>query len=181
MRSWIARRSLRAFARRYGYDVSYLETMLNYSPAALFKFAPVMKASAHREVAPIDASFAAKIVGALAEDCGPCTQLVVDMALEAGMPRDQIEAVLRRDPQAMNEATTLGFRFAEAVVRKAPEDDEFRDAVRAQWGQKGVIDLTMALQLGRMFPMLKAGLGYAKECRRVTVDGHDVDVIKQAA
>ena len=98
MRSWIARRTLRAFAKRYGYDVSYLLMMLNHSPAAFFKFAPVMKAAAHREAVPIDASFAAKIVGALAEDCGPCTQLVVDMALEAGMPRDQIEAVLRRDP-----------------------------------------------------------------------------------
>ena len=181
MRSWIARRMLRATAERYSYDTSYLEMMLKEAPAAFFKFAPVMKASGHREVVPVEASFAAKLVGALAEDCGPCTQLVVDMALEAGMPRDQIEAVLRRDPRAMNEATTLGFRFAEAVVRKAPEDDEFRDAVRAQWGQKGVIDLTMALQLGRMFPMLKAGLGYAKECRRVTVDGHDIDVIKQAA
>src|SRR5262245_54751163 len=71
MRSWIARRSLRAFARRYGYDVSYLEMMLNESPAALFKFAPLMKAAGHREAVPADASFAAKIVGALAEDCGP--------------------------------------------------------------------------------------------------------------
>jgi hypothetical protein len=44
-----------------------------------------------------------------------------------------------------------------------------------------VIDLTLALQMGRMFPMVKAGLGYAKECRRVTVDGHHVDVVKQAA
>lgn len=181
MRSWIARRTLRAFARRYGYDVSYLEMMLNCSPAAFFKFAPVMKASAHREAVPIDASFAAKIVGALAEDCGPCTQLVVDMALEAGMARDQIEAVLRRDPRVMNEATTLGFRFADTVVRRAAEEDEFRDAVRAQWGQKGVIDLTLALQMGRMFPMVKAGLGYAKECRRITVSGHNVDVVKQAA
>jgi hypothetical protein len=182
MRSWIARRSLRAFARRYGYDVSFLEMMLEYSPAAFFRFVPVMKASAHREAVPVDASFAAKIVGALAEDCGPCTQLVVDMALEAGMPKDQIEAVLRRDPRAMNDATTLGFRFADAVVRRAIEqEDEFREAVQAQWGQKGVIDLTMVLQLSRMFPMVKAGLGYAKECRRVTVDGHDIDVIKQAA
>ena len=82
----------------------------------------------------------------------------------------------------MNEATTLGFRFADAVVRRAAEEeDEFRDAVRAQWGQKGVIDLTLALQMGRMFPMVKAGLGYAKECRRVTVGGHNVDVVKQAA
>jgi len=181
MRSWIARRTLRAFAKRYGYDVGYLEMTLNCSPSAFFKFAPVMKASAHREAVPIDASFAAKIVGALAEDCGPCTQLVVDMALEAGMPNDQVEAVLRRDPRAMNDATTLGFRFADAVVRRSANDDEFRDAVRAQWGQKGVIDLTLALQLGRMFPMVKAGLGYAKECRRVTVGGSNVDIAKQAA
>jgi hypothetical protein len=181
MRSWIARRLLRKYGKRYGYDVSYLEMMLSESPAAFFKFAPVMKASAHREAVPIEASFAAKIVGALAEDCGPCTQLVVDMALEAGMARDQIEAVLRRNPRAMNDATTLGFRFADAVVRRSADDDEFRDAVRAQWGEKGVIDLTLALQLGRMFPMVKAGLGYARECRRVTVDGHNVDVVKQAA
>ena len=48
-------------------------------------------------------------------------------------------------------------------------------------GRQGVVDLTMVLQMSRMSPMLKAALGYAKECRRVIVDGHDVDVIKQAA
>jgi alkylhydroperoxidase family enzyme len=181
MRSWIARRTLRAFAKRYGYDVSYLLTMLNHSPAAFFKFAPLLKAAAHREAVPIDASFAAKIVGALAEDCGPCTQLVVDMALEAGMAKDQIEAVLRRDPRAMSDTTRLAFKFADAIASRSTDDEEFRDAVRAQWGEKGVIDLTLALQMGRIFPMVKAGLGYAKECRRVTVDGHNVDVVKQAA
>jgi len=155
--------------------------LLNESPSAFFKFAPLMKASAHREVAPVEASFAAKITGGLAEDCGPCTQLVVEMALEAGMAKDQIEAVLRRDPRVMNDTTRLAFRFADAVVRRAAEEDEFRDAVRAQWGQKGVIDLTLALQMGRMFPMIKAGLGYARECRRVTVGGNNVDVVKQAA
>ena len=181
MRNWIARRTLRVFATRYGYDVSYLLMLLNESPSAFFKFAPLMKASAHREVVPVEASFAAKIAGALAEDCGPCTQLVVDMALEAGMAKGEIEAVLRRDPHAMSDTTRLAFRFADAVVRRTAEEDEFRDAVRAQWGPKGVIDLTMALQMGRMYPMIKAGLGFARECRRVTVDGHDVDVVKQAA
>jgi hypothetical protein len=181
MRSWIARRMLRATSKRYGYDTSYLEMMLRESPSAFFKFAPVMKAAGHREVVPVDAGFAAKLVGALAEDCGPCTQLCVDMALEAGMPNDQIEAVLLSDPRAMNGDTVLGYRFADAVIRRSADDDDYRDAVRAQWGEKGVIDLTMALQMGRMFPMVKAGLGYAKECRRVIVDGHNVDVVKQAA
>jgi hypothetical protein len=181
MRSWIARRMLRVTGKRYGHETSYLEMMLKESPSAFFKFAPVMKAAGHREVVPVDASFAAKIVGALAEDCGPCAQLTVDMASEAGMPKDQIEAVLRRDPRAMHSATILGYQFADAVVRRSAEDDEHREAVRARWGEKGVIDLALALQMGRMFPMVKAGLGYAKECRRVTVSGHDVDVIKQAA
>ena len=181
MRSWIARRILRATGKRYAYDTSYLEMMLKVSPSAFFKFAPVMKAAGHREVAPVGASFAAKLVGALAEDCGPCTQLCVDMGLEAGVPNDQIEAVLRRDPQAMSQETMLAFRFADAVVRRSSDDDEHRDAVRARWGEKGVIDLTLALQMGRMFPMVKAGLGYAKQCRRISVSGHNIDVIKQAA
>jgi hypothetical protein len=103
------------------------------------------------------------------------------MALEAGMARDQIAAVLRRDARAMNSDTALGFRFADAVVRRSADDEQHRDAIRARWGDKGVIDLTLALQMGRMFPMVKAGLGYARECRRVSVDGTSVDVIKQAA
>jgi hypothetical protein len=181
MRKFIARRMLRAFSKRYGYDTSYIETMLKESPGAFFKFAPVMKAAAHREVVPPEAAFAAKITGAMAEDCGPCTQLTVDMALEAGMAKDQIEAVLRRDVSAMQEATALGFRFADAIVHHSAEDEAHRDAVRARWGEKGVIDLSMGLQMGRLFPMIKLALGYAKECRRVTVAGHQIDVIKQAA
>lgn len=181
MRKFIARRMLRSFSKRYGYDTSYIELVLSESPSAFFKFAPVMKASAHREVVPVETSFAAKITGALAEDCGPCTQLCVDMALEAGMAKNQIEAVLRSDIRAMSPDVRLGFQFADAVVRRSMEDETFRDAVRARWGEKGVIDLTMALQLGRLFPMVKLALGYAKECRRVTVAGDQVDVIKQAA
>jgi len=64
----------------------------------------------------------------------------------------------------MNSETFLGFRFADAVYAPIrPTTTNFANAVRARWGDKGVIDLTMALQMGRMFPMVKAGLGYAKE------------------
>jgi hypothetical protein len=181
MRSFFARRLLRRFNQHYGYDTSYLDMLLRESPAAFFKFAPLMKASRHREVVPVEASFAAGLVGAKAEDCGPCAQLVVDMALEAGIPKDQIEAVVRRDARAMNDSTVLAFRFADAIVRRSPDQDEHRDAVRAQWGEKGVIDLAFALQMGRMYPMMKAALGYAKECRRISVDGKQIDVVKQAA
>ena len=81
----------------------------------------------------------------------------------------------------MNSETRLGFQFADAIARRSTDDERFRDAVRACWGEKGVIELSMALQVGRIFPMLKLALGFARECRRVTVDGDQVDVIKLAA
>ncbi len=177
----IARNRVRAFGDRYGYDTSYMTHVLDASPAAFFKFAKLTEAANHRESAPIDAYYAAKIAGARAEDCGPCAQLVVNMALEAGMHRDQIEAVLTRNFEAMSEDAALGFRFAEAIINRAPNEDEVRDAVRHAWGEKGVVDLTFSLQIGRMFPMIKAGLGYAKECRRVVVGDKPVEVAPLAA
>jgi hypothetical protein len=61
MRNWIARRMLRATRKRYGYDTSYLEMMLEHSPKAFFKFAHLMKAAGHREVVAVDAGFAANL------------------------------------------------------------------------------------------------------------------------
>jgi alkylhydroperoxidase family enzyme len=181
MRSWFARRLLRRYGKRYSYDTNYFEMLLRESPAAFFKFAPLMKASRHREVVPAGASFAAALVGAKAEDCGACTQLVVDMALEARVPKDQIEAILRRDVRAMNDDVVLAFRFADAIAQRSGDQDEYRDAIRAQWGQKGVIDLTFALQMSRVFPMVKAALGFGRECRLISVGGKQIDVLKHAA
>lgn len=181
MLSFFANRALHAFSNRYDYDVSYMRAMLAASPNAFMKFANMTKLATHRESAPKEAVYAAKLVGALIEDCGPCTQLVVNMAREARVDAGQIEAVLRRDVAAMSPDTALGFRFAEAVAYRLPGEDDARDAVRAAWGEKGVVDLTFAVQISRIFPMVKAGLGYAKECRRVSVGSHPVDVVKRAA
>jgi alkylhydroperoxidase family enzyme len=177
----VARAMLAQFRKHYDYDVRYMEAMLEASPKAFFKFAKLMEAAQHRESAPKEAYYAAKLVGALTEDCGPCTQLVVDLAREAGVADDQIEAVLLRKRELMSADTALGFRFAQAVARRELHADEVREAVRIEWGDKGVVDLTFALQLGRMFPMVKAGLGYAEECRRITIDGRNVSVARLAA
>lgn len=181
MLSFFANKALDRFSQRFDYDVSYMRAMLTISPDAFMKFANVSKLATHREAAPVEAAYAAKLVGALAEDCGPCTQLVVNMARAERVDAAQIESVLRRDVDAMSPDTALGFRFAEAVAFRLPNEDETRDAVRDAWGDKGVLDLTLAVQVSRLFPMVKAGLGYAKECRRVQIGDRPVEVVKRAA
>jgi len=176
MLKFIARRMLRKFRVRYDYDTTYMEEMLEHAPAAFSRFSKIMGIANYRGVVPLEACFAAKTVGVLAEDCGPCTQLGVEMAREAGIPDDQIEAVLTGNTARMTPATELGYRFARALVDRSADDESCRDAVRGQWGEKGVIELTLACQITRIFPMVKAGLGHAKACRRVVVAGRPVDV-----
>jgi hypothetical protein len=177
----LANRALDVFSRRYDYDVSYMRAILNASPRAFMRLHDITKVARHREAAPVEAVFAAKLVGAMIEDCGPCTELVVNLAREARMADAQIEAVLKHDVAAMSGDAALGFCFAQAIAQRLPTEDEMRDAVRASWGERGLIDLTYALQIGRLFPMIKAGLGYAKECRRVHVGATPVDVARRGA
>lgn len=172
----IARASVRKFGVRYRYDVSYLEALLDASPAAFLKFARAGAMARHRERVPVAASFAAKLVGALAEDCGPCVQLVADMARDAGVADREVRAILRGDLQEMSEPVRIAFDFAGALVSRRSDLDERRAAVRALWGEKGVVDLTLAAQTSRLFPMMKAGLGYAKTCAAITVSGAPTDI-----
>ena len=169
MRSFFARRALDAFGDRYGYDVGYMHHMLQTSPPAFFGFAGLTKLALHRRAASQEAFYAAKLVGTLAEDCGACAQLVVRMAEEAGVPPISIEAVLTGNRAVMTDDTILGVRFADALVRRLPQLDRAREAVRARWGEMGVLDLTLATQIGRVFPMVKAGLGFATSCERVQI------------
>ena len=108
-------------------------------------------------------------------------QLGVKMAEEAGIAAADIEAALTRNEAAMSDAARAAFRFADALVRHDPSLDEAREAARALWGDRGVVELAMGMQVVRLFPMVKVGLGYGKTCQRVTVAGKPVDVAKEAA
>lgn len=174
MMRFLANRVLDAFAKRHDYDVAYMRMLLGASPSAFRKFGQVSALSGHREAVPVEASHAARLVGVLAEDCGPCTQLVADMARGEGVPDDQIIAVLSGSEAAMTKPVALAFRFARAMIENVPGLGDLREDVRRQWGDKGVVDLTFAAQMTRIYPMVKAGLGFAAACQQVKVGSADV-------
>lgn len=172
----LTRKAIAAAARRHGSDPAYLLALHAASPAGFRKFARAGALASHREAVPAEASHAARLVGSLAEDCGPCVQIEVGLAQAAGVPDAQIEAVLRSDGGAMSVDTALGHGFARAVLARSADADDLRQAVRQRWGERGVVDLTLALIGSRLFPLAKAGLGFAASCQRVTLGGRVVEV-----
>ena len=181
MLKWLIRGRLAAFEKQYGYDLSYARDLLAWDTGAFLAFARIQKMGAYRKGAPVAAWFAAKLVGTLAEDCGPCTQLVVTMALRENIDPTLISAVLRGDDEALSEDLWLGVRFARASLAHSPEADALRETVVAKWGERGLISLAFALTLSRVYPTLKYALGHGKACQHVVVAGAPVMVARAAA
>jgi alkylhydroperoxidase family enzyme len=180
MLKFVINRVIAAADKRYGGDSSYLRLIYAASPRAFRKFTTLSSLVAHREAVSIDAHAAAMLVGVLAEDCGPCVQLVVNMSREAGVIDRQIEAVLKAKTEEMTQDTALAFRFAHAVITRTGADSA-RETISARWGDKGVIDLTFALQFARIYPMIKAGLGLATACNRIQVGSKIIDNIQHVS
>jgi hypothetical protein len=174
---WFLRRKIAAFERAWNYDSTYMHAVLDADPRALMVFAKVMGVSQYHKDVPRTAYYAAKIVGTMAEDCGPCTQLAIDMAERAGVEAAALRALVARDPSALPDDMALAAAFAEASLRHAPEADALRDEVVRRWGPRGLISLGFALTAARIFPTLKYALGHGRACRRVTVGGESKPVL----
>ena len=177
---WFLRRQIAAFERAWNYDAAYMHELIDIDPAAMAAFGKVQALSKYRKDIPLAPYWAAGIVSVMAEDCGPCTQLTVEMAERSGVDPAILRAVVARDYQRMPFEVALAVRFTEATLRHAPQADDLRDEVIRQWGKRGLLSLSFVMLAARMYPTLKYALGYGKACTRLTIGGvvqpvlHDV-------
>jgi hypothetical protein len=86
--------------------------MLEISAKGFMRFARVMEISQYNEDAPMDAWYAAKLAATVAEDCGPCTQLVVRMAEQGGVNASLLKGIIAGDEQLMSADAVLARRPA---------------------------------------------------------------------
>ena len=171
LKSWIDR-----FERTWNYDAGYMRYVLDASPASLLKFSFV-SVVVDRKAAPQAALAAAGLAGTLAEDCGPCTQIGVDLAAAGGVKPAILRAILAGDEADMGPDAALAWRFARAsLARDMAAADPLRGEIVRRWGDKGLVAISMSLMTARMYPTLKYALGYGKACSRVIVAGEAAPV-----
>jgi hypothetical protein len=179
MIKWFLRRWIDKFERTWNYDASYMRELLNADPRALMAISKIQGITSYRKGVPLAAYCAAGIVSAMAEDCGPCTQLAIDMAQREGVDAAILRAVVAHDVAVLPYEVALALRFAEASLHRAPEADDLREEVVKRFGQRGLISLSFALVAGRVFPTLKYALGHGRACTRLTVGGVTSPVLRE--
>lgn len=165
-------RRIDGFEKTWNYGADYMRDLLEKGgPWTFIRFGMVASLG-HGKTAPAEARAAAGIVGTLAGDCGPCTQISVDIATAGGVAPETLRGVLAGDRAAMGEAAALAYDFARAVLdRNLADADECRAEIARRWGEAAVVDLALALTTGQMYPTVKYALGHGRACTRVVVAG----------
>ncbi|MEM7203999.1 MAG: hypothetical protein AAF628_27305 [Planctomycetota bacterium] len=163
------RAELQAFGRHYQYDVGYLEHLHEAAPAAFDTFAAAQGMGTHREALPVDAHFVARITAMQADDCGPCGQLNVRMALEAGVDRELLRTLLEA-PDHLPPALADVAAHTRATVTAGRPDPERARRLAATYGEQGLAELAVCIAGSRIYPTLKRALLRADTCARLSVD-----------
>jgi alkylhydroperoxidase family enzyme len=178
MLKWLFRRRLSAFERALDCDMGYAHDILDAGVAPYRRLMAASNLVEHADGVPIAAFSAAKIVATIAEDCGPCVQLVVALALRDGAQPAQLRAILTGDEQGMNEDVRLAYGFAKAVLARESKADALRQEIIGRWGQQGLAALALGIAGSRVFPCLKYALGHGKACTIVRIGEDAVAVAK---
>jgi hypothetical protein len=175
----ILKRVVDRFAHRYDYDASYVQELIDTDLLAFRAFSGVNRLSGYRK-APPEALAAAGLVGTLAEDCGPCTQLGVRLAEEQGVAPAVLRGILTGDERAMGPDAALAWKFSRASLARDMETaDPLRDEILRRWGKKALAAIALAMAAARVYPTVKYALGHGKSCSRVVVQGQAVAPLTQ--
>src|SRR5262249_9212361 len=85
MLRWLLLPQIAAFERAWNYAASYMNEVIDGDPRAMRAFGKLQAISSYRKGVPPAAYFATGIAAVMAEDCGPCTQLAIDMAQQGAV------------------------------------------------------------------------------------------------
>lgn len=165
---------LAAFERTWGYDAAYLRELLAVGARPVMLFARVTALGNYTVGVPPTALHAARVAAGMHEDCGPCAQLATRMAERAGVDPAVLRAVVRGDDAALPDDARVAVQFVRAALDRSPAADPLRDAVVERFGRAGLVTLTFALTVARIYPTVKYALGHGRACVRIEVDGEIV-------
>jgi AhpD family alkylhydroperoxidase len=160
-------------------NMDYAYHLRDVAPSWLWRFSMIKVVEGGRKFTPPPAYHAAGMAAAMVEDCGPCVQIHVNLALKDKVSGDVLRALAARQFDKVPADVALAFRYGEAIAQGVMAD-EMRDQIRAKWGEQGLIELAFAIATARFYPGLKRGLGFAHTCERVVVEDRVTATAKAA-
>lgn len=153
-----------AMERQLGAPMDYVRFMLRTSLRTFFKFARFGSIAAYRHACPKEAMHVARLVAVRHEDCGTCVQIELNLARHDHVTAEVVRAALDDRPDDLPAELADVYHFATAVVEQRGSEGEYRERIRRRYGDEALIELSLGIAFGQVFPVVKRALGYATSC-----------------
>jgi len=161
-------------------DMDFAYHLRDVAPWSLFRISFIQAVPTPRKVTPPEVYHAAGLAAAMVEDCGPCVQIHVNLATREKVPAELLRNLVTRRLDQVSRDVAIAFAYGEKVSKGELAEEE-RDALRAKWGDAGLVELATEVAVARFYPALKRGLGHAHACERVTVGDQSTWAVKADA
>lgn len=170
MSRWLLTRLLEWSKTQIGdVNMDYAYHLRDVAPGRLWRFSMIKVVEGGRKFTPADVYHATGMAAAMVEDCGPCVQIHVNLALKDKVPGDVLRALAARQLDKVPSGVALAFRYGEAIAQGV-RADEMREQIRSKWGERALIELAFTIATARFYPAVKRGMGFAHTCERVVVE-----------
>lgn len=155
-----------------GVPLDYQRDMAAAFPGSALRLHEIARLIRENQSVPEPVALMAALGATMAEDCGDCVQIYVNLALKAGIDKAIVKAALDNHLGDLPIDLKLGFCFGRTVAENDPMLLEKGAALEARFGRKALVDLALVIALARFYPTVKRALGHSRSCAeaRVAVD-----------
>jgi hypothetical protein len=162
--------AIQAREAELGVPLDYQRDMAAAAPGSSLRLLEIARLARQDQSVPPQVAAMAALGAMIAEDCGECLQIQVNLAAKAGIERRHIKAALDNKLTELPADLKLGFCFGRVVSENDPMLLEKGAAVEARFGRKALVDLAMAVALARFYPSVKRALGYSRSCSATPIE-----------
>jgi hypothetical protein len=155
-----------------GVPLDYQRDMAAAAPGSALRLQEIGRLVRENQSVPEHVAMMAALGATLAEDCGDCVQIYVNLALKSGIDKAIVKAALENRLSDLPGDLKLGLCFGRVVSQNDPMLLEKGAALEARFGRKALVDLAMVIALARFYPTVKRALGHSRSCAeaRISVD-----------
>lgn len=149
--------------KRIGVKLDYARKIVSVDNRLFMRYGKIFGFLDPRKNLSIDAYHAARICGALSADCGSCVEAEINLAKNSGLSDEFINHILAKDFSHFSDDIVAVVELSSAVTNFQDAPDA-RERIIKYYGEKGLIELSFAMNGAALLPGIKRAMGYATSC-----------------
>lgn len=157
--SWLGEK----YQRRLGVATPYFDEIVRHAPGAVVPILGFVPATAYGSHSPEPVLHMVRLGATVAQDCGTCLEIGVRAARRAGVTEHDVESAVERRTADLTPELEAAVRFGDRMARLQDAPAE-RDVIRARFGERGLVEASIAAAGAMTFPVVQRGLGLARSC-----------------